>query len=201
MLKLIEILATPLLIGVSHSAEADHVLAVGTLVNNNKANKWYAEALKGMVWGAGHTAAILLAGILFILLNNQLDFSSASVFEWCVGLVLTVIGLVKLTQSTVRKHKHESDNRKLWFFLIGILHGLAGSGSIAVLLAQFQTSLANQLYFLLAFGLGTIIGMFAIAGLISKFSILNHKILYAINIVVAVSSVVYGIVIMYQNYI
>ncbi|MDR7605712.1 MAG: sulfite exporter TauE/SafE family protein, partial [Armatimonadota bacterium] len=58
-------------------------------------------------------------------------------------------------------HTHTSEGaRGRISFLIGVVHGLAGSGAAAVVAMTAATSLAAGVAYLLAFGVGTWAGMF-----------------------------------------
>lgn len=48
--------------------------------------------------------------------------------------------------------------------MFGLAHGLAGSGAVIVLLVAAATSLRAQFGYLVAFGVGTIVGMSIVSG-------------------------------------
>ena len=86
----------------------DHLAAVGPLAIDKNNNSW----LVGFFWGIGHTAGMLLIGVLFFHFRDfiPVDFISRQ-SEIIVGVILIVIGLwvyFKLANSkkTSEKHSH-----------------------------------------------------------------------------------------------
>ncbi|RKR11707.1 ABC-type nickel/cobalt efflux system permease component RcnA [Flavobacterium sp. 90] len=102
------------------------------------------------------------------------------------------------------KHSHynESTNYKTAFG-VGLIHGLAGSGSLVILvISQMKTPLQGLLYILI-FGVGSIIGMFAASGLFSipftKSILKSQKLQYSLIIISSVICILYGVKIIYSN--
>lgn len=194
--------------GLEHAFEADHLLAVNNLVTNR--NK-IAHAVKdGIYWGIGHTATIFFIGVLMIFLKMNIDEQIFSYFEAVVGLVLVGLGVFRLSKlNTARKNKLEiieekphSHHHKAAFG-IGMIHGLAGSGALVVLVLSQMRSVSEGLLYILIFGLGSVLGMFLASGLFSvPFS---KKIMNSVMIQIAlilVSSLLcigYGGFVFYHN--
>ena len=86
-----EVLALGLLLGVRHAFDADHLVAVTTIVSE------YRNPLRaiwvGISWGLGHTTTLLLMGIALLLLKLRLPEGLALFFEFMVGLVLVLLGI------------------------------------------------------------------------------------------------------------
>lgn len=78
------------LLGLKHATEADHLMAVTTIVSEHR-SVW-RSALVGAVWGVGHTAALLLAGIVVILLRVAIPERVAVLLEFAVALMIIFLG-------------------------------------------------------------------------------------------------------------
>ncbi|MBI3065686.1 MAG: urease accessory protein UreH, partial [Deltaproteobacteria bacterium] len=50
-----------LILGVKHALDADHLVAVSTIVSEHKDLKW--ASLIGAFWGLGHTATLFAVGL------------------------------------------------------------------------------------------------------------------------------------------
>lgn len=163
-------------VGFHHAFEADHVLAVGNIVNKRK-DLW--QALRdGLFWGLGHTSMIFVVGCLIILGKTVISGAPFDFFEVLVGISLVILGLHRLHQAGLlafglpfaKSHAHEgseghthSHTHKL-AYSIGLIHGLAGSGAvILVSMTELQHAGESMLY-LIIFGIGSIVGMMVVAG-------------------------------------
>lgn len=186
-----ELMLTPLVIGLGHSVETDHVIAVGNLVKVR--HRFLIEAIHGAVWGLGHTIAVMISAITFNYLKDYIRFPAGLSFELVVGVMMVIIGTIRLTTLSFIKQKKENEGRKLLFFNVGIIHGLAGSGVIAVMLSTRVPDLPQQLLFLSLFGLGTIIGMGTITAFFTRLKFISQKYLLIFSYSVAFFSLTYGI--------
>lgn len=96
-----EILALGLLLGVRHAFDADHLVAVTTIVSE------YRNPLRaiwvGVSWGLGHTTTLFLAGGTLLLLNLHIPERLALFFEFAVGIMLILLGIQTLL--SFRRHK------------------------------------------------------------------------------------------------
>lgn len=156
-------------VGFGHAFEADHLVAVGNIVTKRDRLKL---ALKdGIFWGLGHSSTIFFIGIVMIIgkatwLNGYFHY-----FEAIVGLMLILLGAVRLyqyfsTRESPRQLLDSKDNHHLAYG-VGLIHGLAGSGvMILLVMTEIQGSFNSMLY-LLIFGLGSVLGMFVAAGIFS----------------------------------
>ncbi|MBI2832597.1 MAG: hypothetical protein HYX79_10120 [Chloroflexi bacterium] len=94
-----EVLALALVMGVRHAFDADHLVAVSTIVSE------YRNPLKaiwiGASWGLGHTTTLLLAGMAVLLLNLHMPERLAPFFELAVGVMLVFLGV-----QTFRTFRH-----------------------------------------------------------------------------------------------
>ncbi|MDP7240371.1 MAG: hypothetical protein QGH72_04090 [Dehalococcoidia bacterium] len=86
-----EVLALGLLLGIRHAFDADHLVAVTTIVSE------YRNPLRsiwvGISWGLGHSTTLLLVGVALLLLKVRLPEDIALFFEFVVGAVLVLFGI------------------------------------------------------------------------------------------------------------
>ncbi|MDR2138742.1 MAG: hypothetical protein LBP50_04245 [Tannerella sp.] len=208
--------------GLLHAFEADHILAVTNIVSQR--SKIFPALKDGVFWGLGHTSTIFLIGILMILFKVNIPEHSFSYFEAAVGGMLILVAsyrfyLFVCDEQTVfhaHRHEHAGENRHSHVHVhlkgnrlhrtsygIGIVHGLAGSGALVVLVMTQIGTVANSLLYLLLFGIGSIAGMTLVAGAFGlPFSqkFIHSKTLR--TILVLLSSMlcfVYGCYVIYEN--
>jgi hypothetical protein len=151
------------------------------------------SCLRGTFWGIGHTAALLVAGVAVFTFKLQISPAVEQGVETVVGLVLILLGahVVLRAFGTVSLHRHQhshggpshshlhlhvgaaAEHRHLHVWrgapqplLMGVLHGLAGSGALVLLVLASLPSPAAALAYILVFGLGSTAGMLALSGLI-----------------------------------
>src|SRR3982751_1807035 len=84
------ILGFGFLLGLKHATEADHLAAVSTIVAERK-SLWSSMFIGGL-WGLGHTISLFLAGVFVLLLNFQISERTERSLEFCVGIMLTLLG-------------------------------------------------------------------------------------------------------------
>ncbi|MEL6590115.1 MAG: urease accessory protein [Bacteroidota bacterium] len=158
------------LVGFGHAFEADHLLAVSTLVSRSRSNR--QVLFNGFYWGLGHTSTIFFIGLLLIIFQvNELKLYF-EYFEIFVGIMLIILGIVRLVQkqrSAKQDHHHHSDREA---YGIGLVHGLAGSGGLVLLVMADISSQGEALAYLALFGLGSALGM-SVAASIMRLPILN----------------------------
>lgn len=172
------------LAGLKHAFDADHVAAVSTIIAEHRSIK--KSSAIGMVWGLGHMVSLLVVGLLVLLLKRSIPTKLALVFELGVGVMLVILGvnvLRKMKKEKIHFHKHTHDTIKhIHFhshaltkdhghahrsFAIGLLHGLAGSAGLALLLLATINSVVLGIIYILMFSLGLIIAMTLISGILS----------------------------------
>src|SRR5438093_13610846 len=83
--------ALGLLLGMRHATDADHVIAVSTIVSRQQ-SPWRA-ALIGGVWGIGHTLTIFVVGMAIILFNLVIPARLGLTMELTVGFMLIALGV------------------------------------------------------------------------------------------------------------
>ena len=147
-----------------HAFEPDHLLAVGNLISRRDT---LAEALRdGLYWGLGHTTTLVVVGSIILL--GRVTFLTSPWFEAAVGLMLVVMGLSRLLEQRrppAKVRPGASPSRAA--YAVGLLHGLAGSGALVLLvMSEIRSPWVSVAYFAV-FGAGSILGMFVVAGLCS----------------------------------
>ncbi|MBI4186931.1 MAG: sulfite exporter TauE/SafE family protein [Chloroflexi bacterium] len=174
------------LLGVKHALDADHIVAVTTIVSRSRSLP--RSLLTGLSWGIGHTLTLLAAGFGVLVFKLTIPDKLALSMELVVGIILILLGVplvIKLVRGRIHAHAHRHDGRLHLHphshqempdhdhkhvrrpLLIGMVHGLAGSGALTMLVLGAMSSVAQGLLFLLLFGMGSIIGMLLFSGLIA----------------------------------
>ncbi len=154
-------------VGFTHAFEADHLVAVSNIVT--KRNRLSLAIKDGIYWGLGHTSTILIIGILMIVAKTTFLNGYFGYLEAVVGVMLVLLGIFRLYQyfgamSLAISDFDHKDNHHLAYG-VGLVHGLAGSGALILLvMTEIQSSLLGISY-LIIFGLGSVIGMLVAAGL------------------------------------
>jgi len=194
-----------LMIGLLHAFEPDHLSAVSTQLLNKKNPATNSKklrlksltinsSLRGALWGMGHTSSIILIGLLIagLSLNIPGDFFVSA--EVLVGFMLIILGILTITNRSILKPKHvhphthsngvahthshnhnESHKHGHKSYLIGCIHGIAGSGGLVALTVSTIGGFDMMIYFLVLFGIGSIIGMSVASGILGLPFILLSK--------------------------
>ncbi len=148
------------LLGLRHATDADHVVAVTTIVARERS--LLRAARVGAVWGVGHTLTLLLLGGPIIAFRLVIPPRVGLGLEFGVAIMLIALGY-----SNLRQRDEDRPPKLSRPLLVGIVHGLAGSAAVALLvLATIREPLAAAFY-LLMFGFGTILGMMLVTLLIA----------------------------------
>ena len=185
--------------GAGHAFEPDHLLAVSTMVSRRDSTML---AMKdGLYWGLGHTTMIALVGSVILL--SRATFLTSGYFEAAVGLMLVVMGLSRLAGKEPLGFKLPAGSEHRVAYTVGLVHGLAGSGALVLLvMSEISNPLLGMLY-LLVFGVGSILGMFGVAGLLSipytPRMRLSRRLRLATGIVSSLVCILYGGWMIYVN--
>jgi hypothetical protein len=151
-----------LLLGVRHALDPDHAIAVGTISVRTPSLRRSVGI--GALWGLGHTLTILLLGGAMIILRVAISPRAGLAMEFAVALMLMTLGILNLLNA---RHPEPAAPSPIRPFIIGMVHGTAGSAAIALLiLAAIDRPVTGMLYLVL-FGAGTIAGMIAVTGLMT----------------------------------
>lgn len=211
-----------LLLGIQHALDPDHLIAVSTIVSEQKNFKW--ASLIGVFWGLGHTTTLFIVGMLVIGLRVTIPPRLGSGLELLVALMLVILGVNVLRKSfgaervhlhthshnpETHTHFHVHENPKQDHghghpfkamrrpFIVGMVHGLAGSAALMLLVLSTIESPLGGLLYIVIFGLGSVGGMLLLSGIISlpfiltarRFSLLNRW----IRVIAGVASVGFGL--------
>ena len=84
-----------LLLGVQHATDADHVVAVATIVSRTR--RFGAGALIGAFWGLGHTLTIAAVGVAIILFRVTVTPTAGLAMEFAVAVMLVILGVARLS--------------------------------------------------------------------------------------------------------
>jgi sulfite exporter TauE/SafE len=221
------ILSFGFVLGLKHAVEADHLAAVSTIVAERKS--LFSSTIIGGFWGVGHTLSLLVVGALVIFLKLQISDTVEAKLEAIVGGMLILLGLNALRKlwqkEKIHVHEHEHGSRahlhihahedeskeETHHFMkfspraiaIGMVHGLAGSAGLMLLIVPTIAAPATAIMYILIFGVGSIGGMMLMSLLIGlpihltsgKFEALNKSILG----LAGMFSLVLGMIIVYEK--
>lgn len=144
-----------LLLGIGHATDADHVVAVTTIVAKERS---LARASRiGALWGLGHSTTILLLGGAIVVFRLAIPPRVGLALEFCVAVMLITLGLANLWQA--RGTHDAARDSAVRPVAVGFVHGLAGSAFVAMLVLGAITDAWQGLLYLVLFGLGTMAGM------------------------------------------
>ena len=83
-----------IVLGLQHATDADHLVAVATIVSRER--RFRDGAVVGALWGLGHTATLGVAGLIIVVLDLRLPEAWASGLEGVVALMLVALGIWRL---------------------------------------------------------------------------------------------------------
>ena len=228
-LSMMAVLTIGLVFGLKHATEVDHVVAISTIVSRHK--NIFHSALVGALWGAGHTASLLVVAVIVLSLRIAIPEAVSGWLELGVAIMIIGLGISALRRALrenahVHVHQHNHDglahshihfheqatrhepvsqshhshavSRLGWKpIFIGMMHGLAGSGALMLLvLTQINSSWLGFLY-VATFGVGSIVGMLLMSGLIGlPFAFSSRKLTHlhqGLQTIAAVFSICFGI--------
>jgi len=216
------ILTLGFFLGMRHATDADHVVAVTTIVSRERSAR-SALAIGGL-WGLGHSVTILGVGGGIVVLGLIIPPRLGLGMEMSVATMLVVLGVMNVTgairrieqaahsmssagggpasASAVAVMVRHDVSRVLRPIVVGVVHGLAGSAAVALLVLTTIREQARALIYLGIFGAGTVIGMMLItaaivvplAGLTRRFGSVERVISCATGLV----SIAFGLFLAYK---
>jgi high-affinity nickel permease len=163
MLTSFSVLALGFLLGMRHATDPDHVVAVTTFVSQQRSVGRAARI--GALWGAGHTATIVLVGGAMLVFRLAIPPRVGLAMEFAVALMLVLLG-VRGVRAAGRGQRTVEPSA-LRPIVVGFVHGLAGSAFVAMLVLTVIPSALVGLIYLLVFGVGTVAGMTLITAAIA----------------------------------
>ena len=204
-------------LGMRHATDADHVVAVTTIVSRER--RLGVAARIGLVWGLGHTLTVLAVGSAIIVFKVEIPARLGLSMELGIAIVLIALGMSATAQVVralvarirglppapasplvVHSHSHGHDGHEHFHphvhqggepkanhgdhlltasqqpaprsplaraFGIGLVHGLAGSAAIALLVLSAIPTPGWAALYLAIFGVGTMVGMMLITSAIA----------------------------------
>ena len=156
-MSLFALLGLALALGLRHAMDPDHVAAVAAITSRTR--RLAPAAWLGLVWGLGHTLTVFVVGGAIVAFNLVVPPRVGLSLEFVVAIALIVIGALNLGRTPPHRHDDLARVPAGRAFVVGLVHGLAGSAAIALLvLATVRRPLDAALY-LLVFGAGTLAGM------------------------------------------
>jgi sulfite exporter TauE/SafE len=208
-------------LGLKHALDADHLVAVSAIATRYK-SPW-KSAFAGAVWGAGHTATLLLVGLVLLVFRWSIPPALEQWAELAVGLVLMWLGVSVIRRSVAMKlhvHGHNHGERFHLHFhthqdseehshshgrslLVGMTHGLAGSAALMLLVLSGVKSVFAGIVYILIFGIGTILGMLVFGGVIGiplRLSANSPKLSAGFRLTAGFASLGLGLLIVAENW-
>lgn len=158
-LELVPVLFTGLLMGMLHAFDPDHVLTMSSLGSRpdaRNATKRYA-----LSWGVGHGGILIIAALVLLLLEFPMPETLPQGAERLVGIVMIAAGgsLALALWHNRNEELRPSKLRAKLPFLIGIVHGTAGSAAVFALLPMSLLSPVMGVVYVLVFSFGVLAGM------------------------------------------
>lgn len=165
--------STALLLGTLHALEPDHMAAVTSFAVRRPGPR---EAVRfGVQWSIGHGGAILVIGGALLMLGLHLPETTTHWMERFVGVVMIGLGIWAYRSARAlyghgpdgHVHAGHGHSDGQGATAVGLVHGLAGSGSAVALIPVlgFDSPAPGMLY-LAVFAVGTVAGM-ALYGLLA----------------------------------
>jgi hypothetical protein len=158
------------MLGMRHALEPDHIAALSTLAVETRSPT--RGAWLGAFWGLGHSASLFAVGMLLAVFETHIPERMALVFELVVMLLLIFFGGRALMRAIARLRPHppradghchhhpELRGRTMsQSMIVGLAHGLAGSGVLVALVMATLPTTFSRLVYIALFGIGSTMGM------------------------------------------
>jgi cytochrome c biogenesis protein CcdA len=207
-------------LGLKHAFDSDHVIAVSTIVTREQ-SPWRSLWM-GLCWGVGHTLTLLFVGCVVVGLKLQIPEPLEMSLECVVGVMLITLGgatLVDWWRKRIHVHHHQHDGSMHTHFhthagdtshrhshrlrvgvkplVIGMIHGLAGSAALMLIVLTAIPSPTLGLVYIGIFGVGSVLGMGLISLLLgfffSSFMLRLHDASQSLRLVTGLLSATFGV--------
>jgi high-affinity nickel permease len=225
----LSILGFGFVLGLKHALDSDHLIAVSTIVSERKG--LWNSSLVGALWGLGHTASLLLVGLAVVAFHVEIPERVAQGMEFCVALMLIILGVNVLWKIArggrfhLHVHKHDAhihvhphihgaaelavhstaDHHGVRAgkkpFLVGMVHGLAGSAALMLVVLATISSRSLALLYIGIFGVGSVGGMILMSTLIGlPFSLAarHERLSHLVQLSAGLLSVSFGLFYVWQ---
>ena len=152
------------LLGLRHALDADHVVAVTTIISRERS--FSRAAWIGALWGIGHSLSLFVVGGAIVAFRLVVPPRVGLTLELGVAFMLILLGFLNLRKPEAHPHPHPATppGRPI---LVGLVHGLAGSAAAALLVLATIRTTAAALAYLGIFAIGTIAGMTLVTALLA----------------------------------
>lgn len=206
MTQLLALAGFGFLLGMRHATDADHVIAVTTILNRSR--RFTDTTLIGALWGLGHTITVVIVGVLIIAFNVVIPPGVGLAMEFAVALMLIGLGILNLTgvlrsvterltpPAPIHAHEHEHGGASHGHLhghgaerglvatfgryqlirpvAVGLVHGLAGSAAVALLVLATIQDTGTALAYLVIFCVGVAAGMALLTTVIGLPFMISH---------------------------
>jgi ABC-type nickel/cobalt efflux system permease component RcnA len=187
------LVAIAFLLGLRHASDPDHLVAVSTLVAGTRDRAARTAARLGAAWGLGHATTMLAFGIPVVALRAFLPHFVERAAEALIGVIIAALAvrlLLKWRRGEFHFHVHEHGAERhvhvhshadgvahahehrvrspAQAFAIGLVHGLAGSGGVAVLIVAAVPERRLAVLALLLLALGAAVSMMLLSALVGR---------------------------------
>jgi ABC-type nickel/cobalt efflux system permease component RcnA len=185
------VVAIAFFLGLRHASDPDHLVAVSTLVTGMNERAARTAARLGAAWGLGHATTMLAFGIPLIVMHAFLPRPLEQTAEVLIGAIIVALAvrlLLKWRRGAFHMHAHDHGGHRhahvhshaddaahthdhrvrtpAQAFGIGLVHGLAGSGGVAVLIVAAVADQRLAVAALVLLSLGTAVSMTALSALV-----------------------------------
>ncbi len=113
-LNVVSFLFLGFFLGMRHATDADHVVAIATIVSRERSVA--GSALIGAAWGVGHTITVMAVGAAIIVFGVVVPPKLGLSMEFAVGIMLVLLGILTLTGmgravGAAHAHAHAAEPR------------------------------------------------------------------------------------------
>ena len=159
---LISVLLVGFSLGLVHAMDPDHLVTIAALSSQDDTNG--ATMRFAAIWALGHGGLLVAVAAAVFLLGWSFPDAMSHWAERAVGIVLVGTGMSAMW---VLRHRHRpvvaagpiAGLRQRAPFVVGLVHGLAGSASMLALVPITLYSPVAGLAYAVIFSLGVLAGM------------------------------------------